>query len=474
MSRWASISAGLLALAAAGVSHATSFILEFADPPGIGFNDPTPVAPVPGNPGTTLGQQRKNLLRTATNIWLPEIASEVPIRIAASVERLSCNSGGGTLAQAGTIGLFANFPGAPFADVSYPQALANAIARVDLDAGNADILLRINDAVDDAGSGCFSSFDGFYYGSRGTAPDGQLELLSTLLHEIGHGLGFSSFVESSGRFLGDLPGVFDVQTFDTETQRFFDQMTLSQRSIASRNDPFLVWTGETVNEAAQNWLEGARAVIVSAPQSAAGSYAAVDAPGTPAIGELPGQVVIVQDDNGRLNDGCDTIVNSAELNGAIALIKQSSSCNWYDVAFRLQNNNPGILALLVANNNGDLPAEVGESFTNPPEDFVSTVGVGENLFDAVEAAGGSATASITTDPDQLAGTQNDLLRLYAPSGYSTGSSVSHWTLDAKPDLLMEPSKGDIALDQLDITADFMRDLGWQADAILATGFELPN
>lgn len=467
------LAVGFLMLTA-NAAHATSFVLIFSDPPGTGFSDPTPVEAVPGNPGTTLGQQRKNLLRTATNIWLSEIASEVPIRIEASVERLSCNSSGGTLAQAGTIGLFANFPGAPLADVSYPQALANAIAREDLDTGNADIRLRINDAVDDSGSGCFTNFDGFYYGSRGTAPDGQLELLSTLLHEVGHGLGFSSFVESSGRFLGDLPGIFDVQAFDTETQRFFDQMTLSQRSIASRNDPFLVWAGESANDAAQDWLDGARAVVVTAPQSAAGSFDAIDAPGTPALGDLPGQIVIVEDDNGRLNDGCDTIVNTAELNGAIAMIKQSSSCNWYDVAFRLQNNNLGVLALLVANNNGNLPAEVGESFTNPPEDFVATVGVGENLFDAVEAASGTATGSITTDSDRLAGTQSDLLRLYAPSGYSTGSSVSHWTLDAKPDLLMEPSKGDIALDQLDITADFMRDLGWQPDAILSTDFEPQN
>ena len=35
-----------------------SYVLDAADPAGVGFNDPTTVAPVGGNTGTTLGQQR--------------------------------------------------------------------------------------------------------------------------------------------------------------------------------------------------------------------------------------------------------------------------------------------------------------------------------------------------------------------------------------------------------------------------------
>jgi len=37
--------------------------------PGVGFNDPTPAAPVGGNPGTTLGEQRLNVFREAARIW---------------------------------------------------------------------------------------------------------------------------------------------------------------------------------------------------------------------------------------------------------------------------------------------------------------------------------------------------------------------------------------------------------------------
>jgi len=36
---------------------------------GEGFNDPTPVAPVGGNTGTTLGQQRLIAFQRAANIW---------------------------------------------------------------------------------------------------------------------------------------------------------------------------------------------------------------------------------------------------------------------------------------------------------------------------------------------------------------------------------------------------------------------
>ncbi|MFH1754901.1 MAG: hypothetical protein ABIA59_04285 [Candidatus Latescibacterota bacterium] len=38
--------------------NATSIVINNNDGPGEGFNDPTAVSPVGGNPGTTLGAQR--------------------------------------------------------------------------------------------------------------------------------------------------------------------------------------------------------------------------------------------------------------------------------------------------------------------------------------------------------------------------------------------------------------------------------
>src|SRR5262249_22715097 len=49
-------------LAAAGPAQ---FVIVNTNAPGVGFNDPTPVAPVGGNTGTTLGQQRLNSFQYA-------------------------------------------------------------------------------------------------------------------------------------------------------------------------------------------------------------------------------------------------------------------------------------------------------------------------------------------------------------------------------------------------------------------------
>ena len=48
----------LLASLVAEPLFAASIVIVNTDPAGTGLNDPTPVAPVGGNTGTTLGQQR--------------------------------------------------------------------------------------------------------------------------------------------------------------------------------------------------------------------------------------------------------------------------------------------------------------------------------------------------------------------------------------------------------------------------------
>ena len=64
--------AAVAAMALAGVSSALAqgqIIIINNNAPGVGFNDPTPAAPVGGNPGMTLGQQRLNVFEHAANIW---------------------------------------------------------------------------------------------------------------------------------------------------------------------------------------------------------------------------------------------------------------------------------------------------------------------------------------------------------------------------------------------------------------------
>src|SRR5687768_10550815 len=48
---------------------AGEILINNIDSPNQGFNDPTPAAPVGGNPGTTIGQQRLNVFAAAAEIW---------------------------------------------------------------------------------------------------------------------------------------------------------------------------------------------------------------------------------------------------------------------------------------------------------------------------------------------------------------------------------------------------------------------
>ena len=72
--------------------------------------------------------------------------------------------------------------------------------------------------------------------------------------------------------------------------------------------------------------------------------------------------------------------------------------------------------------------------------------------------------SLTVDPDLPAGTDGSRLLLYAPNPLEPGSSISHWDLTAKPNLLMEPSiNDDLTLEVTppkDLTLPLLKDLGW--------------
>ena len=67
------------------------FVIVNVNAPGVGFNDPTPRAPVGGNTGTTLGQQRLIAFQYAASLWSGTLDSTVPIRIRAQFAALGAN-----------------------------------------------------------------------------------------------------------------------------------------------------------------------------------------------------------------------------------------------------------------------------------------------------------------------------------------------------------------------------------------------
>ena len=66
-------------------TYGTTFSFVYLDDPGFGFNDETPVDPIGENDGTTLGQQRKNVLKKATDILGQHLKGDVEIKIKAEV-----------------------------------------------------------------------------------------------------------------------------------------------------------------------------------------------------------------------------------------------------------------------------------------------------------------------------------------------------------------------------------------------------
>src|ERR1043165_9180232 len=110
---------GLALLLAASPAAAATFTIVNNDGAGEGFNDPTPAAPVGGNPGVTVGQQRLNAFQFAADLWGGLLDSDVNIFIQATFDPLTCTATSAVLGSAGAIQIFSDFPNADFANTWY-------------------------------------------------------------------------------------------------------------------------------------------------------------------------------------------------------------------------------------------------------------------------------------------------------------------------------------------------------------------
>lgn len=121
-------------------------------------------------------EEAKAAFQHAVDLWEAIIVSDVPIRIQASWEALDA----GVLGSASSNGSFRNFEGAPLRDIDYPVALAEKLARANLNGSfEADMMAN------------FSSNINWYYGTDGNPTAGEYDLVSVVMHEIGHGLGIA-------------------------------------------------------------------------------------------------------------------------------------------------------------------------------------------------------------------------------------------------------------------------------------------
>ena len=151
----------------------------------------------------------------AADIWSTYLISDVPIKVNAKMVFLLPGQLGITFPNGEK-----NFSGAPYADVWYASCLANAITGVELNPGEADIDVFLNTSAN------------WYFGTDGNPGATQYDFVSTVLHELCHGLGFLSLgnvEDTTGSFglifaesfaplvtsftwpdLDTLPGAFDM------------------------------------------------------------------------------------------------------------------------------------------------------------------------------------------------------------------------------------------------------------------------
>lgn len=456
------------------VGNITINIVDFF--PELGFGDPTPAAPVGGNTGTTVGEQRFEAYRRAAEIWDETLVIDQQVVLQAVFVPLTCSANSGVLGAAGALTVFRDFAGPSFPSTWYAAALANELAGTDLggttpDPGfqappfNDEIFSLFNSAL--GSPGCLEN-SGWYYGLDNNNPAGTIDFLAVLLHEVGHGLGFQTFVNGAAgsNFLG-YPDQWSRFLRDNALAgKHWDQMIDIERQFSATNGPNLVWTGPAVTAEAPGILGPAQVILVNAPPPIAGAElpfgTASFGPAVPA-GGLTGDVVLANDGVGTPSDACEPLTN--DLTGKIALIDRGA-CTF---VVKAQNAEAaGAIGVIIANNQpGASPIGLGGSGAVG----IPTVSVTLDDGSLLRFFGPETNVTIGIDSAQgtLAGTDaNGLVKLYAPFPIQPGSSVSHFDVSASPNLLMEPFiSGDLQptnpLVGLDLTDDLLNDIGWDGN-----------
>ena len=455
---------------------AATIVISNQDGPGEGFNDPTPATPVGSNNGTSLGQQRLIAFQYATNIWNATLTSSQTIIIRTSFDPLTCTASSSVLGSAGAYNIWRDFPGAPKPDTWYPQALANKISGSNLSADDPvdgqDIRARFNSRL-----GLFPDClpgSPFYLGiDNNHGP--LIDLVTVLLHELGHGLGFQTFTSGgTGEQFDGSPSIWDHYLFGANAGLLWKDMTDAQRAASAISIDKLVWTGSSVNNALPGVLTlGTPALVVTGPAAgpAAGSYLVGTASfGNPLSGmAVTGQIMPVVDQPNGTGLACDPLspANARAVAGNIALVSRGV-CGFVVKVKNAQN--AGAIAVLVADNApGAPPPGLGGS---DPTIVIPAVRITQADGLTIRAALGkrSRTASGVIGSLGLAGSQYQgadalgRMQMFAPNPLQPGSSVSHFDTTAFRNQLMEPAISSdlthaVKVPQ-DLTFELFKDIGW--------------
>lgn len=185
------------------------------------WTDTTPVSAVGGNPGTTLGEQRKNALTYAAGELTTQLHITVPITVHACGAHLGGDQNSATLAHAGPTTYFYDEPLFPLPMLPekytwYPGTAAVNLAGTSLcgfaggscsGVNNEEIEATFNE---DVGSSDVIGGADFYLGyDTAMRPSGTFDFITIAMHEMTHGLGFLGLVnvDSSQGPIGARAGI---------------------------------------------------------------------------------------------------------------------------------------------------------------------------------------------------------------------------------------------------------------------------
>jgi hypothetical protein len=248
---------GLLILSSLNYAE---IIFVNSDYPGEGLNSSAVVEPIGGNTGTTLGEQRLKVLEKAAKILSESLNILAPVKVGVQFNHLECYSNYALFGYAGPQAIEYVLE----TQSATPHSLFNQLSGNDVDPSSIEITARFNSNLDN-NDNCLENTN-WYYGFD--APSGNdVSLLTLVLHEVAHGMGFTSFIPSDGgmgawwsdgygNVIAELFDPFSKLLINASTgERLIDQ-TEEERELTLINDTNLVWSGDYVNSKASNYNEG--------------------------------------------------------------------------------------------------------------------------------------------------------------------------------------------------------------------------
>ncbi|MFT7696602.1 MAG: hypothetical protein ACI9RY_000079 [Reinekea sp.] len=218
----------------------STFVLNF----GVGFTG-------------SIGESRAAVFNAAAQIWADRLISSVPIEIDAAFTSLTCATDSAVLGSAGPAGsYYLSVGGAAIGlldNTWYPVALFNARSNSDADPGSADITATFNASMDN-NNACLSNVN-WYYGLDHSPSGNDIDFFEVVLHELAHGLGVLSLVDSAGKKAEGLMDGYSLYLKDKSVGPW-TELSTAQILTSLTDTGGLVWTGVEVNALADTLSSG--------------------------------------------------------------------------------------------------------------------------------------------------------------------------------------------------------------------------